>query len=365
MSTYILFRRQFLSLWNQKFRFFFSIFAPILIFVILLLVFNLVSLERGSKSLLARDNFQIGTGLIFLITIINGATLTVIQIQDNANKVVNDIKITPIKHWKIRYSYFLFNFVINFITTFIVFIIFIIFIIAFKVNQIRSFNSQLILKSIAADTFDQISSLVSYIKEKPELNSQYGSSANEILKIVENIYSETSNEPLNELFTYQIINVINLKSMISIFFLILLGAVLSSLFFPILLSRLRSLNVSQGVNVILIMFGGYFIGSFIPLSYYPEWLKSFCSIIPTTHILQIARHALYSNTANEASNLSLNPIALLNYNISVGWSLVYVSFWILALFWVNIFIDKLLNQINLFKRYLKDKYDKHFKKTTF
>ncbi|UUM19812.1 MULTISPECIES: ABC transporter permease [unclassified Mycoplasma] len=353
MSTYILFRRQFISLWNQKFRFFFSLIAPIFIFVILLLIFNLVSLQRGHKSLLARDNFQIGTGLIFLITIINGSTLTVIQIQDNYNNAINDIKVTPIKHWKIRYSYFLFNFAINFITTFLTFIIFIFFILGFNVNEIKTFNSKLILKSIASETIDSVASLIKYIKEKPELSAQYGNNADQILKSLEAIYSSTAKEPQSSLFTYQIINILNWSTMFNTFLLMICGTLFASLLFPIVLSRLRSLNISQALNIMLILFGGYFIGSFIPLAYYPSWLRSFCSIIPTTHLLQITRHSLYVNTLNQATNISLNPISLLDHNISVAWSLIYVLSWILCLFWINIFIDKVIQSWRLIKYFIK------------
>ncbi|WP_391592072.1 ABC-2 type transporter permease [[Mycoplasma] cavipharyngis] len=292
MGTYILFRRQFVSLWNQKFRFFFRLFVPIFVFLFLLLIFNLVSMER-EPTLLARENFQFGTGLIFLTTITNSFSLTVVQIQDNINNTINDIKVTPIKHWKIRYSYFLFNFAINFITTLFVFMIFIIFVIGFDYSQI--------------------------------------------------------------------VNILNSSKVSLSFLLMVFGTLFGSLIFPILLSRLKSLTLYQALNIMVFLFGGYLIGSFFPLSYYPAWLRSFCSIIPSTHLLQVTRHTFYLGTLNEASNLVLNPISLFNYNISVASSLIYVSLWVLSLFWINIFLDKIILGWNRVKKYLKEYFKKSLK----
>ncbi|UUD36212.1 hypothetical protein NPA08_04660 [Mycoplasmopsis citelli] len=366
MSTYILFRRQFISLWNQKFRFLFSFFVPIFIFTVLLLILDFVAVKRVSKSILTATNFQVGTGLLFLITIINGATLTVIQIQDNFNNAVNDIKITPIKHWKIRYSYFLFNFLINFITTVFIYLIFIVITLAFDATELESFNrNNQNLKSIASETIDLVASLIKYIKQIPELSAQYGNNADEILKNLENIYTSASNEATKALFDAQTINVLNLSTMSFTLLLTISSSLFASLFFPIVLSRLKSINIWQAINVVLILFGGYFIGTFIHLYYYPGWLRAFCSIIPTTHLLQIARHSLYAGTVGEATNLSLNPISLFNQNISVSWSLIYVLFWIAFLFWINIFLDKLISMWNIFKYHLKENYGKFVKKSTY
>ncbi|WP_036463901.1 ABC transporter permease [Mycoplasmopsis sturni] len=356
MDIYVLLRRQWRSFYNQKWRLFITLFAPILVFLILLVIYNVVArMNDFSSNTVGIQTFQIGTGILFLICLVNAVTLTLPQTQDNSNLTIEDIKITPIKQWKIRFSYFVFNALLNLLICFLILILFICLIFIFNVNRIEVLNPEGDLKNRTTDLYDKVTSVLFFLNNHPELHDKYNQEIQAINSLVDQFSKKTDEIKLIQ----ETIYIVTFRSVFGMSWTLILSVLSSSLFYTILMSKIKSLNVSLGISVMVIMFGGYFIGTLIPLSKYPDWMKFLASISPISQLLQIARATVYDGTVWESYNIANNPIVIFGYKSNVVVSIFYSITWLVLLFAINLYWNQIwsfwFKIVDFFKKQTKKK----------
>ncbi|MCS4536811.1 MULTISPECIES: ABC transporter permease [unclassified Mycoplasma] len=254
-------------------RIFFTLMSPMIVLLCFILFarniyLNQLPAQTPTEFKNHYADISLTIGMLSVTTFTNAISLSSVMVNDNQRKILDDFYISPIKNSIVRFSYLIYNVILNILITTIIFILCIIWM-AIDKTLIYEFNSM----------------------------------------------------------KFHAINTQNTFVILSI---IIIGSILNSSLFVFFLSYLSNNAAFSALSAGLSSVGGFLIGSFVPLHTFPRAIAEFSSIIPSTQISNLFRHFAIQGLPSEITS-SKNAVLDYNiiFGLENTWwgSLLYSVSW--------------------------------------
>ncbi|AIA29428.1 hypothetial protein [Mycoplasmopsis californica HAZ160_1] len=290
-------RRNLIIFFKDRRRMFFTFMAPLIVLLCFVLFarriyFSQMPNEVDEKIKNQYADISMLIGLLSVTSFTNAISLSSIMVSDAERKVLNDLYISPVRAGIVRFSYLIYNIILNICITFLMFIIALCW---------MAINQTLVVKV-------------------------------DILGISKTYYS------------------FNTAKILIIIGIIVLGAFLNSSLFVFFLSFLSNSSAFSAISASLSAIAGFLIGAFVPLHTFPRPIAEFSSLIPSTHISNMIRHFIVEDLIFANKELFKVNHALSDFNILFGQDIKWWASFIYTVSWTTLMMSLNISLTNLKRR---------------
>lgn len=319
-------RRNLIIFFKDKRRIFFTFMSPLIVLLCFVLFARKIYLSQMPEYLPAKIKDQYADismliGLLSVTSFTNAISLSSIMVTDTERKVLNDLYISPVRAGIVRFSYLIYNIILNICITLFIFVIGICW---------MGINKTLVVEVKNTD-FQKMFNI-------PEILKTLDPS-----KLANTLNDSSLTKTYYSFDTAKVFIVIGL---------IILAAFLNSSLFVFILSFLNNTSAFSAISASLSAIAGFLIGAFVPLHTFPRAVAEFSSLIPSTHISNMIRHfitqgLIFSEKDPIIQKLFIEKHAIYDFNILFGqdikwWgSLIYTASWTLLMMTLNISLSNL------------------------